>query len=279
MNLEQRILFIKHNLLEKGGYSIAAKECLGIIEFALRELLLRHLNVLDADTRHKVAEKEKKEAKGGRGKSIQDFTMGQLLGIIRETDFINAWSKATNKDLINIRMINLDALSKLRNDLIHTGEQADASQAHFLFYSLQLIINSFGIESLEQTSLTDFSNLPPLVDFSNPYRGLAAFREQDSEYFFGRTEEINDLQYLILERHFVAVIGNSGSGKSSLVFAGVLPKIRQLQGWLIATCRPKADPFYQIAETLIDTLYQAEPNEILRFKETRILAKHLKNKG
>jgi len=277
MNLEQRILFIKQNLLDKGGYSIAAKECLGIIEFALRELLLRHITILDIETQQSIAEKEKKEAKNGRGKSIQDFTMGQLLGIIRETDFVNAWAKATHKDLINIRMINLDALSKLRNDLIHKGEEADASQAHFLFYSLQLIIESFGIESLEQTSLTDFSNLPPLVDLINPYRGLAAFREQDSEYFFGRSDEIDDLQQLISERNFVAVIGNSGSGKSSLVFAGLLPKVRQMQGWLMAVCRPKAAPFYQIAETLVDTLYQTEPNEIVRLNETKTLTDHFKN--
>jgi len=277
MNLEQRILFIKQNLLDKGGYSIAAKECLGIIEFALRELLLRHLNVLDIETQRKIIEAEKKEAKNGRGKSIQYFTMGQLLRIIRETDFFNAWAKATNKDLINIRMINLDALSKLRNELFHLGKKADSSEAHFLFYSLQLIIESFGIENLEQASLTDLSNLLHLIDFTNPYRGLAAFREQDSEYFFGRTEEIEDLQQLILERNFVAVIGNSGSGKSSLVFAGLLPKIRQTQGWLIATCRPQVDPFYQIAKTLVDTLYQIEPNEIARWNEIKTLADHFKN--
>ena len=116
MNLEQRISFIKENILNKGGYTIAAKECLQIIEFALRELLLRRFSILDEVTQRKIHEEEKKIAKGGRGKSIQEFTMGQLLDIMRKTDFINAWGKAANKELINIRMINLDSLTALRND-------------------------------------------------------------------------------------------------------------------------------------------------------------------
>jgi len=271
MNLEQRISFIKENILNKGGYTIAAKECLQIIEFALRELLLRRFSILDEVTQRKIHEEEKKIAKGGRGKSIQEFTMGQLLDIMRKTDFINAWGKAANKELINIRMINLDSLTALRNDLTHNAAEANDTQARFLFESLRLIIETFGIESLENDNLTDLTQLPALVNLPNPYRGLEAFREQDAKNFFGRDAESKDLVELVEKRHFVAVLGSSGSGKSSLVFAGLIPQLRQNSQWLIATCRPQNAPLREISVTLIDALYQTELNEINRISEIKAL--------
>lgn len=70
-----------------------------------------------------------------------------------------------------------------------------------------------------------------------PYRGLAAFRESDAELFFGRTETAAELAALVSARRFVTVVGRSGSGKSSLVNAGLIPRMRD-QGWAIATFRP-----------------------------------------
>jgi len=61
-----------------------------------------------------------------------------------------------------------------------------------------------------------------------PYPGMRPFSEVESHYFFGRQPEIQTL----IEQHlrlypFVTVIGPSGSGKSSLVFAGLLPALKQ----------------------------------------------------
>jgi hypothetical protein len=55
-----------------------------------------------------------------------------------------------------------------------------------------------------------------------PYRGLEPFREEDSEFFCGRDDAIRDLIARVLTHSFVAVVGPSGSGKSSLMFAGLL---------------------------------------------------------
>ena len=62
----------------------------------------------------------------------------------------------------------------------------------------------------------------------NPYKGLEAFQEEDKGRYFGRERETDEV-FARLERepHLVAVIGNSGSGKSSLVFAGLLPQLRE----------------------------------------------------
>ncbi|OUD15222.1 ATP-binding protein [Thioflexithrix psekupsensis] len=272
MNLEQRIVFIKENLLDKGGYTIAAKECLGIIEHALRQLLLRHLAVLPSAVQQRIQQEAQKTAKGSRASGIEDFTMGQLLGLIRTCDFINEWGKVTGRDLINIRMINLDSLSDIRNPLIHNGAEADSSQAFFLFSCVRLLLENFGIESLEggAEALPDLATLPVL---DNPYQGLAAFQEENAQFFCGRSAEIADLQQLVSDRAFVAVLGNSGSGKSSLVFAGLVPALKQAGGWLVMACRPLDQPLYQLAVALMDGLYQSEVNEVARLAEAKALAK------
>src|SRR5262245_52961244 len=66
-----------------------------------------------------------------------------------------------------------------------------------------------------------------------PYRGLDVFREEDAAFFFGRGSErepespIGQLVRRVREHSFVMVVGRSGSGKSSLVCAGLLPALRR----------------------------------------------------
>ncbi|WP_406464166.1 hypothetical protein OH768_50720 [Streptomyces sp. NBC_01622] len=59
-----------------------------------------------------------------------------------------------------------------------------------------------------------------------PYRGLARFGPGDSGRFFGRDQLVADLAELALDNRFVAVVGTSGSGKSSLLRAGLVPALR-----------------------------------------------------
>ena len=93
----------------------------------------------------------------------------------------------------------------------------------------------------------------------SPYRGLAAFRESDAELFFGREEFIDHLSEAVGERHLVAVIvGPSGSGKSSAVFAGLLPQLREDGRWLIVETRPGSRPFHALARALYPTLYETQ---------------------
>jgi WD40 repeat protein len=60
-----------------------------------------------------------------------------------------------------------------------------------------------------------------------PYRGLFAFREKDAAFFFGRTLVIQALLTAVKQQPLIALIGASGSGKSSVVFAGLIPLLRQ----------------------------------------------------
>ncbi len=98
---------------------------------------------------------------------------------------------------------------------------------------------------------------PPLKQTSirNPYKGLAAFDVNDARDFFGRDDEINQLVTLVANHRLVTVVGPSGSGKSSLVRAGLLPALaRDAVGgsemWLTATTVPGGHPYDELATVL-----------------------------
>ena len=66
---------------------------------------------------------------------------------------------------------------------------------------------------------------PPAYDTRTPFRGLESFRPEDSEFFFGREELVNKVVQRTEKHPFLAVLGIPGSGKSSLVMAGVVPAV------------------------------------------------------
>jgi len=94
----------------------------------------------------------------------------------------------------------------------------------------------------------DLPTPAPIVQRQNPYVGLLAFEEADAPRFFGRDAASWDLLQDLQQTRFLAVVGDSGSGKSSLVKAGLLPKLRQgtaIPGsdqWQIVAMRPGANP-------------------------------------
>ena len=88
-----------------------------------------------------------------------------------------------------------------------------------------------------------------------PYPGMVPFGEEDSERFFGREREARELVERLRLHPFLAVIGPSGSGKSSLVFAGLIPALRRSGlfgpgGWLVRTLRPGEAPLTALAAAL-----------------------------
>lgn len=89
-----------------------------------------------------------------------------------------------------------------------------------------------------------------------PYMGLSAFLEEDSQYFYGREALTQQLIHQLRDRSFLAVIGASGSGKSSIVQAGVIPQLRlgkqipSSEQWWIRSIRPGANPLEALARGL-----------------------------
>lgn len=85
-----------------------------------------------------------------------------------------------------------------------------------------------------------------------PYRSLDTFTETDAEFFFGRERVVKELlSRLRKEPSFLALLGSSGSGKSSLIQAGLIPQLRMgkvpgSESWGIITIRQYDDPFEQL---------------------------------
>src|SRR3954471_11031004 len=72
----------------------------------------------------------------------------------------------------------------------------------------------------------ELKQAPPLDEDANPYRGLHSFREQDQAQFFGRNAVSKQLIEAVLAQPLTVIVGTSGSGKSSMVEAGLVPELR-----------------------------------------------------
>ena len=91
-----------------------------------------------------------------------------------------------------------------------------------------------------------------------PFPGLRPFRSEEDFLFFGREEQVSELLNLLQRHRFLAVVGSSGSGKSSLVRCGLMS---QLHGgmmldagaqWKVAVMQPGGDPLARLAQSLIE---------------------------
>jgi energy-coupling factor transporter ATP-binding protein EcfA2 len=100
------------------------------------------------------------------------------------------------------------------------------------------------------------SDVAPTVEAQQcPYRGLETFDEEHAEFFFGRERDIQRLLEKLKTTRFVAVLGASGSGKSSLTRAGLIPALkqgalRQSANWTISVLTPGSQPLTTLAAHL-----------------------------
>lgn len=102
------------------------------------------------------------------------------------------------------------------------------------------------------------ATLPP--EAANPYPGLRPFQEEEEHLFFGRERQIDRMVDILGSERFLAVVGSSGSGKSSLVTCGLQPALRRGlltragTRWRIARCRPGLKPIEGLAASLAASL-------------------------
>ncbi len=100
-------------------------------------------------------------------------------------------------------------------------------------------------EAPESAGLPDYS-LPP-ADVPSPYKGLVPFQPDDADVFFGREQLVEELVGRLEESAFLVLVGPSGSGKSSLVRAGVVPALRRRDETLrVALFSPGEHPLAQL---------------------------------
>ncbi|WP_051292932.1 hypothetical protein [Olivibacter sitiensis] len=107
------------------------------------------------------------------------------------------------------------------------------------------------------------------ASYINPFPGLRAFEEHEDIIFFGREKQIDELLKKLRIVRFLAVVGSSGSGKSSLVKSGLIPALHSgfMSGsgsrWKICSFRPGNDPIGNLAKALAQggMLYDEMPDE------------------
>jgi tetratricopeptide (TPR) repeat protein len=103
------------------------------------------------------------------------------------------------------------------------------------------------------------------VSAAHPFPGLRPFAYQDREFFFGRQDQIYALYRRIDRFRFITVVGSSGSGKSSLVRAGLLPLLdvetREAGGhnWVCCEMRPGDAPLSRLTDLLVSLSVDDDP--------------------
>ena len=160
----------------------------------------------------------------------------------------------------------------LMRTLYQTGRQADALRLYERHR--HTIGEELGVEpSPELRRLEEHILLHDLalqrvapdtsIDVVNPFKGLRSFEEADVADFFGRDRLVADVISKLGEgRRLVALVGASGSGKSSAVRAGVIPAVRKgaldrSERWLIAEMVPGAHPIVELEAAMLRSTLDA----------------------
>ena len=152
--------------------------------------------------------------------------------------------------------------------LYRSGRQAEALRAYQ--ETRRVLAEELGIEPspglqlLEDQILNQDPGLAapgqarvePVAVVENPYKGLRPFGEADASDFYGRENLVEEMLGRLGENRFLMVVGPSGSGKSSVVRAGLLPALKSgaLPGadrWCYATMLPGAHPFAALEAALV----------------------------
>ncbi len=163
----------------------------------------------------------------GRGSQTK---VGQPLLQLRSSEITQGFSGAPVWDELRKRVIGMVVIVATPDASGKMGETAFATPTETL-----------------QRVCTDLQ----ILDI-NPYRGLNPFTEAQAKFFFGRKQEVDRLlDKLRLDPRFLLILGPSGSGKSSIVQAGLIPQLRSgvLPGsdcWQIMLTRPADNPFQQL---------------------------------
>ena len=116
-------------------------------------------------------------------------------------------------------------------------------------------------------------------NITNPYVGLRSFEADEYNLFFGRDVQINDIIDNLTQTNFAAVIGYSGSGKSSLIKSGVIPALKNKSSenkndlWKIGISTPGYDPIRNLSKMLVDFYPSDKKSKVTADEITDLLSK------
>jgi formylglycine-generating enzyme required for sulfatase activity len=134
-----------------------------------------------------------------------------------------------------------------------------------------------------------------LAEGESPYPGLRTFRTADAHKFFGRDHDTERLLEQMRRNRLLTVIGSSGSGKSSLLRAGLVPALHRgrfsdpreaIENWRVTVFKPGNDPLHELAKAVVELNAPAAQDERERlinavrtsFGERQALARAIRNR-
>lgn len=157
----------------------------------------------------------------------------------------------------------------LSSDLDIVIQKATAKKATDRYVNTLALAEAFRKVVDGQNGRSPIKSTPTLneiaeADIVNPYKGLHAFQVQDADNFYGRSELIVHLIDRLTppahpsaaEERFLAIVGPSGSGKSSVVKAGLIPRIKAgaipgSENWFVAEMTPGSYPLEELEAALL----------------------------
>lgn len=161
------------------------------------------------------------------------------------------------QDLVAIVTAQAFAATFYRQLLQHGLVDLAANQARAALLTAGLPGASIPVlfQRVPDGKLFDVEDILPIP--ACPYPGMAPFGDDGKFPFYGRDDEIEQLLRALRLHPFIAVIGPSGSGKSSLVAAGLAPRLRKSRAfgsgeWDVRTLRPGPQPLDRLKESLGD---------------------------
>ncbi|MEM1256522.1 MAG: diguanylate cyclase [Cyanobacteria bacterium P01_H01_bin.21] len=215
--------------------------------------------VMLLDTCHsgKFIEREILEKSFSAFKAKQDYFL-----ITACRGYEKAWAKKQeNHSVFTGAVIQALALENADADGLITGDR--------LFDSLRLSLK----DSRQEPVRFGIGRSLPLLRFPAkpqrdvcheecPYQGLKSFTSQTKEFFFGREAEIIEIADKLSKFNFVPVIGTSGSGKSSLVLAGLIPYLESQHWQILDPIYPGPEPLNELKRAFRSLFGKHEINDI-----------------
>ena len=137
------------------------------------------------------------------------------------------------------------------------------------------------IVTITQTKITQISSTEIKtreLNVASPYKGLKAFEPEDADHFFGRDQILVELNKELEETNLLLLLGASGSGKSSVVRAGLIPLLQRRYGRRLVSLMltPDRDPFESFYASLLSSGCKQSQVQIVRTGQVNTLSQAVK---
>lgn len=153
------------------------------------------------------------------------FVSPAVLRVVHR-DFLRRAREEGDQEQLVVDLLAFMQTASQTGTVIDNEEERNSAQGILDYWTT--ILYRLGQDNFPQT-LADFDNqlAPELGEYQCPYLGLSAFGEGEQNKFFGRRRLIAEAIQLLQEKGVLVMTGPSGSGKSSLLVAGIMPKLKE----------------------------------------------------